>query len=126
MTAKVARAGGLVATGLLLDATVIGIAMVVRGPAAGIQATAVMTILVAAARQGQPVSALVAALPPRFTASDRLKDFPTEQSRTRIQALSGDVGAIEAAFGQLCGKVKVTGTTDGLRIGFANGEIVQL
>ena len=36
-------------SGLLLDATVIGIAMVVRGPAAGIQATAVMTILVAAA-----------------------------------------------------------------------------
>ena len=66
------------------------------------------------------------ALPPRFTASDRLKEFPTEQARARIQALSGDVGAIEAAFGQLCGKVKVTDTTDGLRIGFANGEIVHL
>jgi phosphomannomutase len=85
-----------------------------------------LAILVAAAGQGQPVSALVAALPPRFTASDRLKAFPTEQSRARIQALSGDVGAIEAAFGHLCGKVKVTDTTDGLRIGFDNGEIVHL
>jgi phosphomannomutase len=85
-----------------------------------------LAILVASAGQGKPVSALVAALPPRFTASDRLKDFPTEQSRTRIQRLSGDVRAIEAAFGHLCGKVKVTDTTDGLRIGFDNGEIVHL
>jgi phosphomannomutase len=85
-----------------------------------------LAILAAVAEQGKPVSALVAALPPRFTASDRLKNFPTEQSRARIQALSGDVGAIEAAFGQLCGKVKVTDTTDGLRIGFTNGEIVHL
>ena len=35
--------------GVLIDATVIGVAMVLRGPAAGIQGTAVMTILVTSA-----------------------------------------------------------------------------
>jgi phosphomannomutase len=85
-----------------------------------------LAILVAAVEQGRPVSALVAALPQRFTASDRLKDFPTEEARVRIQGLSGDVAVIEAAFGHLCGKVKDTDTTDGLRISFENGEIVHL
>ena len=48
--------------GVLIDATVIGVAMVLRGPAAGIQGTAIMTILVTSAliltpRQGVGVVA---------------------------------------------------------------------
>jgi len=85
-----------------------------------------LAILVAAREQGKPVSALVAGLPQRFTASDRLKDFPPEQARLRIKGLSGDVAAIEAAFGHLCGKVRNTDTTDGLRISFEDGEIIHL
>ncbi len=33
---------------------------------------------------------------------------------------------IEEAFGELCGKVKNTDLTDGLRITFQNGEIIHL
>jgi phosphomannomutase len=40
-----------------------------------------IAILRAAVEQGKPVSALSADLPPRFTRSDRLKDFPTEIAR---------------------------------------------
>ena len=85
-----------------------------------------LAILVAARGQGRPVSALVAELPQRFTASDRLKDFPPEEARLRIRGLSGDPAAIEAAFGHLCGKVRQTDTTDGLRITFENDEIIHL
>jgi len=85
-----------------------------------------LAILVASVEQGRPVSALVAALPQRFTASDRLKDFPTDEARVRIQGLSGDAASIEAVFGHLCGKVKHIDTTDGLRISFENAEIIHL
>jgi phosphomannomutase len=85
-----------------------------------------LAILVAAVQQGGPVSALVDALPQRFTASDRIKAFPTQQAQTRIQTLSKSVQAIEQAFGGLCGRVAATDTTDGLRITFENGEIVHL
>jgi phosphomannomutase len=85
-----------------------------------------LAILAAAREQGVSVSALSAALPQRFTASDRLKDFPTEQARTRIQGLSTSAELIEALFGPLCGKVDRIDTTDGLRMVFGNGEIVHL
>ncbi|MGD8854477.1 MAG: phosphomannomutase [Gammaproteobacteria bacterium] len=85
-----------------------------------------LAILAAAVEQGSPVSALVAALPQRFTASGRLKDFPTEESRIRIRGLTDNPALIEAQFGHLCGKVRHTDSTDGLRITFENDEIVHL
>ena len=66
------------------------------------------------------------ALPARYTASDRLKDFPTAVSQARIKALSSSTRDIEQAFGQLCGTVSRTDTTDGLRISFENDEIIHL
>ncbi|WJW76859.1 phosphomannomutase [Thiohalobacter sp. IOR34] len=91
----------------------------------------ILALLVAAREQGTRLSGLVGDMPPRFTASDRLKDFPTEGSRACIARLldeagEGDTAAIEAAFGDLCGRVAATDTTDGLRITFENGEIVHL
>jgi len=91
----------------------------------------ILSILAQARVAGQPVSQLVADLPPRFTASDRLKAFPTERSRELIAKLAepartGNFGTIEAAFGELCGPVGAVDTTDGLRITFANQEIVHL
>jgi phosphomannomutase len=86
----------------------------------------ILAVLVGAREQGVSLSALIDALPARYTASDRLKAFPTELARARIQALSASVSDIEQAFGGLCGKVKQTDTTDGLRITFENDEIVHL
>ena len=91
----------------------------------------VLTLLLSARDQGCPVSGLRAALPQRFTASDRLKAFPTELSRQRIGQLhSGDPvadrRAIEAQFGALCGRVDAIDATDGLRISFDSNEIIHL
>jgi phosphomannomutase len=87
----------------------------------------ILALLVDAHFRKIPLSGLGAALPPRFTASDRLKDYPTERSRALIESLSaGGPAALEQLFGGLCGKVASVDTTDGLRIGFENGEIVHL
>jgi len=86
----------------------------------------ILAVLVGAREQQRAISQLLEALPQRYTASDRLKNFPTEQSRARIQAFSGDVSEIERVFGGLCGRVKQTDNTDGLRITFDNDEIIHL
>ncbi len=86
----------------------------------------ILAILVAARSRSQSISALLADLPQRFTASDRLKAFPTEQSRQKIEALAASSEKIEQSFGNLCGSVSGKDSTDGLRITFENGEIVHL
>lgn len=72
------------------------------------------------------LSQILASLPPRYTASDRIKEFPTERSRVCIAILADEVNEIRMAFGSVCGNVLSTDTTDGLRITFTNGEIVHL
>ncbi len=88
-------------------------------------------ILLLAKAQKQTVSQLVATLPARFTASDRLKDFATEKSRAILAKFdSGSDAAdkieIEKMFGGICGKVSSLNRTDGLRVTFANEEIIHL
>jgi len=84
-----------------------------------------LSVLLLARRQGVPVSQLSQLLPARFTASDRLKAFPTDLSRVRIDALARDSDLIVEQFPGL-GDVAEVDQTDGLRITFANGEIVHL
>ena len=86
----------------------------------------ILSILASAREQGCPVSQLVAALPPRYTASDRLKNFPTDMSRQKIAELASSTAAIEAMFGDLCGRIQNIDQTDGLRITFENDEIIHL
>jgi len=88
-------------------------------------------ILITAKQRGKKVSELVGELPARFTASDRLKDFPTEASRAILARFAtgdeaADRTAIEKLFGALCGKVSHLDRTDGLRITFANEEVIHL
>ncbi len=85
-----------------------------------------LAILASAREQGCSVGELVSLLPSRFTASDRLKAFPTELSRQKIGELAASYEAIEALFGDLCGRVESVDLTDGLRITFENGEVVHL
>ncbi len=90
-----------------------------------------ITILMAAMERGETVSALLQSLPQRYTASDRLKEFPTELSQVRIAEFnSGDFAqdkvAIEASFGDLFGTVKAIDATDGVRITFDSEEVVHL
>lgn len=88
----------------------------------------IITLLLGARADGLTVSEFVAKLPPRFTASDRIKGLPTATSQTLIAKLTptSDYGALEAAFGDLCGTVRSVDQTDGLRFTFANAEVLHL
>jgi len=88
-------------------------------------------VLVSAARRGVPVSRLLDELPARFTASDRLRDFPTEVSRGILTKLTGGTpeenrSAFARAFEGRLGSVASLDPTDGLRATLENGEVVHL
>lgn len=91
-------------------------------------AVIVMIAVLRAARQGgAPLSSLLRELPSRFTASDRLKEFPTDQSRERLEDLrrSGPAG-MGQAFGEISGTVTSVDVTDGLRMRFDSEEVIHL
>ncbi|MDE3123051.1 MAG: phosphomannomutase, partial [Paracoccaceae bacterium] len=88
-------------------------------------------ISVLAASRGRSVAALCAELPQRVTWSDRIKNFPTADSRAIIAWLSdGDDATrrarIEGAFGALAGQLAGIDQTDGLRMSFAGGTVIHL
>lgn len=76
--------------------------------------------------RGCTLSQLLTDLPPRFTTSDRVKDFPTRNSLARIQQLQSSREAMEDLFCGDLGTVSEVDSTDGLRITYSNGEIVHL
>ncbi|MCP5180945.1 MAG: phosphomannomutase [Pseudomonadales bacterium] len=82
-----------------------------------------LTLLVGAQRQGMALSALAADLPRRFTASDRLQNFPTADSHALIARLAASTAAIADLLGQQASHID---QTDGLRMTLANGDIVHL
>jgi len=89
-----------------------------------------LAVLAEAKRQGVPLTALQAQLPPRYTFSDRIQDYPTSQSQALLAHLEqGDVlGKATAMFGAIPDLGPATGadTTDGLRLTFASGDIIHL
>jgi phosphomannomutase len=85
----------------------------------------ILCLLSMARENGGPVSALAGSLPARFTASDRLQDFPTATSRRLIAELTASSAAVEALLAGLCGKPTRIDETDGLRIFLENDEIVH-
>jgi phosphomannomutase len=85
---------------------------------------ALATILLAR-RNGIAVSQLANLLPRRFTASDRLQNFPSDVSARRIAQLANDPAKIEQQFPQR-GQVDHLDHTDGLRITFASQDVVHL
>jgi phosphomannomutase len=90
-----------------------------------------LSIMGLSVERSKTVSQLLKELPSRYTASDRLKEFPTDRSREIIANLNcgdneKDRDEIEKIFLQHFGPVKETETTDGLRITFENDEIVHL
>ena len=82
-------------------------------------------MLLAAAGKGA-ISPLVAALPQRFTHSDRIKEFPTARSQAILAAGKADPQALLSQLGFDGAGVAGVDTTDGLRITLADGCIVHL
>ena len=86
-----------------------------------------MLALLSLARQrGCRLSELSANLPKRFTASDRLQAFATDKSRTLIETLLQDAQRMSQTLAPHAGPVATIDQTDGLRVTFANQDIVHL
>ena len=85
----------------------------------------IVSVLALAGERQCSVSGLLNDLPQRFTASDRVQDFPTERSRALLQALVASPAAIESLLDGLCGKPVGLDQTDGLRITLEGNEIVH-
>lgn len=75
--------------------------------------------------QGCRVSGLPLGLPPRFTASDRVQDFPAETSLGLLSELAPSAASVDELLGDLCGKLERLDQTDGLRMSFTDGDIVH-
>jgi len=90
-----------------------------------------LSIILLAVREGKTISEIVAGLPRRYTASDRLENFSQEQSRTILDKFNtGDVTKDNAratdVFGKCCGNCSSIDRTDGVRMMFDNEEIIHL
>jgi phosphomannomutase len=91
----------------------------------------IIAILVMSREQGVTISELVEQLPARYTYSDRIKAFPLELSREKLDILTSgdfnqDAGAFIQLFGDVFGKVSAIDYTDGVRFTFDSSEVVHL
>lgn len=117
--------------GFLLDSDIVAGGRKLRALPTRDAVIVILGILLLAKQERKKISELAAGLPPRFTASDRLKNFATEKSQAILARFnSGSEAAdkveLEKMFGGICGKVSGLNRTDGLRVTFANEEIVHL
>lgn len=85
----------------------------------------VLSIILLSIQEGLTISGLLAGLPQRFTASDRIQNFPAEES-AKILAQFEEVSAIDAAFGETFGNVESVDRTDGLRVTFETQEVLHM
>lgn len=90
-----------------------------------------VTLLRELRRTGIPLAQQVAALPSRFTHSDRLQHVASAESRRRLAHLNpGGTGsesdALQHFFGAVLGEVVAVDTLDGLRVTSAQGEILHI
>ncbi|HFQ4921616.1 TPA: phosphomannomutase [Vibrio vulnificus] len=72
------------------------------------------------------ISDMVSALPPRFTASDRIQNFATEKSHQIIAKAALEPRGLLEALGFQEAVVERVDTTDGLRMILKTGDVVHL
>lgn len=103
-----------------------------KGPAGPLQALMtrdcllpILAPLAAARASDQNLARLVATLPERFTAADRLQGIPSATSQSLIRALSSDSKARAQRF-DMHGEETEVDTTDGLRMTFSSGVVIHL
>ncbi|PKY11121.1 phosphomannomutase [Acidithiobacillus marinus] len=90
-----------------------------------------LTVLTAAKERGVALAALLETLPPRFTASDRLQNFPGTLSQQHLDTFNGDDEkhnrlVFDQSFGTVSGPARSIDRTDGLRVTLENGSIIHL
>lgn len=84
----------------------------------------ILATLATACRRGLDLSGLVATLPARRTAADRLENVPVAKSQAFVTHLSGSSSA-RAEFFAPEGREAVVDLTDGLRVTFESGLILH-
>lgn len=107
--------------GFLLGAAVSGLAALPTRDAL----LPMLSLLVRSAKERCSISVLVAALPGRYTYSDRIKNFPTEQAHGFLERVQMD-GKLQSSVAGKPTPPRSTDTTDGVRMTFADGDIVHL
>ncbi|WP_414039576.1 phosphomannomutase [Acidithiobacillus sp. M4-SHS-6] len=90
-----------------------------------------LTVLTAAKQRGVPLAALLDGLPSRFTASDRLQNFPGTLSQQYLEAFNGsdvarNLTAFNRSLGEVAGPANSMDHSDGLRVTLENGSIIHL
>lgn len=87
----------------------------------------IIAILLHSLEKREAISRLVSDLPPRYTVSGLLRDFPVEISRKIMEGFSSE-GQKNAAlfFGTAFGGAESFDLTDGVRISFKGGDILHL
>jgi phosphomannomutase len=85
----------------------------------------ILAPLAAARRTGQDLAALVAALPPRFTAADRLQEIDRDKAGAFLAQLDAAPDA-RAAFLASLGREKAVDRTDGLRMMLEGDRVIHL
>ena len=104
----------------------------VLGANDGIVSTASLIVGVAAAgtERGEVMvaglAALVAAEPPRFTASGRLEEIPSEASRALLAGFDAAPAALAAFLAGLGEALATVNRTDGLRLMLASGRVLHM
>ncbi|MCM5704923.1 phosphomannomutase [Larsenimonas salina] len=84
-----------------------------------------LSLMILAARTHRSISKLVADLPERFTASDRLKEFSTKLSQSLLERWRLDWSAMGSEL-MLESAIKDMDTTDGLRVILENRDVIHL
>ena len=85
----------------------------------------ILAPLTAAQAAGKTLRGLVAELPARFTAADRVQNVPTHASAILLRALTQDA-AVRGDFFDSMGPEQDVDLTDGLRVLFESGDVVHV
>src|SRR5690554_4942035 len=85
----------------------------------------IITVLREVIKQRKNISDLLEDLPTRFTASDRLKNFPNKKSASILKLLKNNSEA-EKIFGAISGNLVEINEVDGYRMTFDSAEIIHL
>lgn len=89
-----------------------------------------VAVLAQARARACPVSSLLIQLPGRFTHSDRIQDCPTSATQAWLERVRGNseldlLQRLTSTFSGLCGDAAAVDETDGMRVTFANREVLH-
>jgi len=89
--------------------------------------TPIIATIIESKKQNIKLSELLSKLPPRFTASGLVKEFPPKLADKKLAELQAGVyDFLKNEFAKIAGKPVLVNTTDGYRMGFGNDNIIHL